>query len=232
MVKQFKRSSFDMKKMFRYDRWLRRWLEVAACCSLVWLGATARGAEDGSPNQIAREVRHELVTLPGYRVFDFLTYRIDGSKVTLFGQVTRPLVKSDAEKAVKSIEGVTGVDNEIEVLPVSQSDDRIRFAVYRAIYSKASLQKYQMGAVPPIHIIVKSHSVTLEGVVDSESDKDSAGLAAKGVPGVFKLTNHLSPLPNGSGILASLGGIVSFGQDGRTQIPGNSLKRDFAIRLC
>jgi hyperosmotically inducible periplasmic protein len=221
-----------MKTISRYNRLLRRRLLVAACCALVWPAAIARGAEDGSPNQIAREVRHELVTLPGYQVFDYLTYSIDGSKVTLFGQVTRPLVKSDAEKAVKSIEGVTSVDNEIDVLPVSQSDDRIRFAVYRAIYTNASLQKYQMGAVPPIHIIVKSHSVTLEGVVNSVGDKDSAGLAAKGVQGVFKLTNHLSALPNGSGILASLGDILSFGEDGRTQDPGNVFNRNFVIGLC
>jgi hyperosmotically inducible periplasmic protein len=181
---------------------LRRGLLVAACCSLAWPAATALGAENSALNRIAREVRHELVTLPGYRVFDYLTYRVDGSKVTLFGQVTRPRVKGDAEKAVQSIEGVTRVDNEIEVLPVSRSDDRIRFAVYRAIYSKASLQKYEIGAVPPIHIIVKNHNVTLEGVVNSVGDKDLAGLAAKGVSGVFKLTNHLSPLSDGSGILA------------------------------
>ena len=154
---------------------------------------------------------HELVTLPGYRVFDYLNYRIDGSKLTLFGQVTRPLLKSDAEKAVQSIEGVSSVDNRIEVLPASKLDDRIRFAVYRAIYSKPPLQKYQMGAVPPIHIIVKNHNVTLEGMVNSVDDKDLAGPAAKAVPGVFKLTNHLSPLSNGSGILAGLEGTVSTG---------------------
>jgi hyperosmotically inducible protein len=219
-----------MEKIFMFHRLLRRRLLVAACCSLVWPAATALGAEDGSPNRIAREVRHELVTLPGYRVFDYLTYRIDGSKVTLFGQVTRPLVKSDAEKAVKSIEGVTSVDNEIEVLPVSQLDDRIRFAVYRAIYSKSSLQKYQMGAVPPIHIIVKNHNVTLEGVVDSVGDKDLAGLAAKGVPGVFKLSNNLSPISHGSGILAGLGGITSIG-DGQTEVPESFLNPIFGLRL-
>jgi osmotically-inducible protein OsmY len=208
-----------------YHPLLKRRLLVAACCSLVWPATTALSAEDGSLNRIAREVRHELVTLPGYRVFDYLTYRVDGSKLTLFGQVTRPLVKSDAEKAVKSIEGVTSVDNEIEILPLSRSDDRIRFAVYRAIYSKAPLQKYQMGAVPPIHIIVKNHEVTLEGVVNSVGDKDLAGLAAKGVSGVFKLTNNLRPLSAGSGILAGLEGISSFSEDGQDQVPGNVLNR-------
>jgi hyperosmotically inducible periplasmic protein len=144
-------------------------------------------------------------------VFDYLTYRVDASKMTLFGQVTRPLVKGDAEKAVRSIEGVSSVDNEIEVLPVSRLDDRIRFAVYRAIYSKASLQKYQIGAVPPIHIVVKNHNVTLEGVVNSVGDKDLAGLAAKGVSGVSKLTNNLRPLSDGSGILADCFHSLVFG---------------------
>ena len=103
------------------------------------------------------------------------------------------------------------MDNQIEVLPASQLDDRIRFAVYRAIYSKPPLQKYQMGAVPPIHIIVKNHDVTLEGMVNSVSDRDLAGLAAKAVPNVFRLTNHLSPLFNGSGFLPGLEGTVSTG---------------------
>lgn len=145
------------------------------------------------PNQekIAREVRHELVMLPYYGVFDNLAYRVDGSKVTLFGQVTRPTLKSDAEHAVKKIEGVQNVDNEIEVLPLSPTDDRVRIATYRAIYSKAPLQRYQMGAVPPIHIIVKNGNITLVGVVDNEGDKDLAGLAANGVPGSFKVTNDL-----------------------------------------
>ena len=229
-MQELQRFGFDMEKILMFHRLLRRRQLVAACCSLVWLAGTALAAEDGSPKRIAREVRHELVTLPGYRVFDYLNYRIDGSKVTLFGQVTRPLVKSDAEKAVKSIEGVTSVDNEIEVLPRSQSDDLIRIAVYNALYSKAPLQKYQMGAVPPIHIIVKNHNVTLEGVVNSVGDKDLAGLAAKGVPGVFELTNHLSPLSDGSGILACVGGIPSIGE-GQTEVPESFLKLIFGLRL-
>src|SRR5438132_5297144 len=98
---------------------------------------------------LAKEVRHELVMLPYYGVFDNLAYRVDGSKVTLFGQVREPKLKDDAGKAVKGIEGVSAVDNQIEVLPVSGMDDQTRIAVYRAIYSKPTLQRYQMGAVPP-----------------------------------------------------------------------------------
>jgi hyperosmotically inducible protein len=140
---------------------------------------------------LIKEVRHELVTLPYYGVFDNLAYRVDGSKVTLFGQVRDPKLKSDAERAVKSIEGVSAIDNQIEVMPLSSMDDQTRMAVYRAIYSKSSLQRYQLGAVPPIHIIVKNGDVTLEGVVANEMDKNVAGLAANGVGSVHKVNNNL-----------------------------------------
>ena len=140
---------------------------------------------------LVKEVRHELVTLPYYGVFDNLAYRVDGSKVTLFGQVRDPKLKSDAERAVKSIEGVSAIDNQIEVMPFSSMDDQTRMAVYRAIYSKSSLQRYQLGAVPPIHIIVKNGDVTLEGVVANEMDKNVAGIAANGVGSVHKVNNNL-----------------------------------------
>ena len=140
---------------------------------------------------LVKEVRHELVTLPYYGVFDNLAYRVDGSKVTLFGQVRDPKLKSDAERAVKSIEGVSAIDNQIEVMPLSSMDDQTRMAVYRAIYSKSSLQRYQLGAVPPIHIIVKNGDVTLEGVVANEMDKNVAGIAGNGVGSVHKVNNNL-----------------------------------------
>ena len=140
---------------------------------------------------LVKEVRHELVTLPYYGVFDNLAYRVDGSKVTLFGQVRDPKLKSDAERAVKSIEGVSAIDNQIEVMPLSSMDDQTRMAVYRASYSKSSLQRYQLGAVPPIHIIVKNGDVTLEGVVANEMDKNVAGIAANGIGSVHKVINNL-----------------------------------------
>jgi hyperosmotically inducible protein len=140
---------------------------------------------------LVTEVRHQLVTLPYYGVFDNLSYRVDGSKVTLFGQVRDPVLKDNAGKAVKSIEGVSAVDNQIEVLPLSGMDDQTRMAVYRAIYSKPTLQRYQLGAVPPIHIIVKNGDVTLEGVVANQMDKQVAGMAANGVGGVHKVVNNL-----------------------------------------
>lgn len=160
--------------------------------TFLFLTFAALAAAQPNQDKISKEVRHELVMLPYYGVFDNLAYRVDGAKVTLFGQVTKPTLKSDAEHAVKRIEGVQNVDNEIEVLPLSPSDDRIRLATYRAIYSKPTLQRYQMGAVPPIHIIVKNGNITLVGVVDSEGDKNLAGIAANGVPGAFKVTNELA----------------------------------------
>jgi hyperosmotically inducible protein len=148
--------------------------------------ASSRGTE-----RIAREVRHELVMLPYYGVFDNLAFKVDGYNVTLMGQVTRPTLKSDAGNVVKKIECVELVHNEIEVLPPSPNDDRIRRATYNAIYGYASFNRYAFQAVPPIHIIVKSGNVTLEGVVANESDKNVAGVRANGVSGVFSVTNNL-----------------------------------------
>ena len=146
---------------------------------------------DATSDRITKEVRHELVMLPYYSVFDNLAYRVDGTRVTLLGQVTKPTLKSDAENVVKRVEGVTGVTNEIEVLPLSPNDDRLRIALYQAIFSKPTLQRYEMGAVPPIHIIVKNGNVTLVGVVSNQGDKTIAGMAANGVPGVFSVKNEL-----------------------------------------
>ena len=155
--------------------------------------AAVAGAPDSARGEerIAREVRHELVMLPYYGVFDNLAYRVEGSTVTLMGQVARPTLKSSAENVVKDIEGVTKVVNNIEVLPVSPNDDRIRVAVYRAVYGHTALNRYDMQAVPPIHIIVKNGNVTLEGIVLNEGDKNIANIQAKSVPGVFSVTNNL-----------------------------------------
>src|SRR5579872_5341217 len=141
--------------------------------------------------RLQKEVRHELVMLPMYYVFDNLAYKVEGGTVTLFGQVTRPTLKSDAEKAVKGIEGVDRVENRIEVLPLSPNDDRIRRAVYRAIYGTEGLDRYGLRAVPTIHIIVKNGHVSLEGAVANEGDKNLANIKANGVSGVFSVTNNL-----------------------------------------
>jgi hyperosmotically inducible protein len=143
-------------------------------------------------DRIVKEVRHELVMLPYYGVFDNLAYKVDpDGTVTLIGQVARPTLKSDAENVVKRIEGVTKVVNTIEVLPTSPMDDRIRRATYRAIYGDPALSLYQVRAVPPIHIIVKNGHVTLEGAVAREMDKTIAGMRANSVSGVFSVDNNL-----------------------------------------
>ncbi len=141
--------------------------------------------------KLYKEVRHQLVMLPWYSVFDNLEYKVDGDKVILMGQVTRPVLKSDAAAAVKSIEGVSSVVNNIEVLPPSPMDDQLRRAVYRAIYGDAGLSRYSIQAVPSVHIIVKNGNVTLEGVVDNETDKNLARLRANQVPNVFSVKNNL-----------------------------------------
>jgi len=141
--------------------------------------------------RLERLVRHELVMLPYYSVFDNLVFKVEGNQVELLGQVNRPTLKPDAERVVKAIEGVEGVKNSIEVLPVSPHDDRIRLAVYRAIYGHTALQRYGVQAVPPIHIIVKNGNVSLEGVVANAGDKNIAGIQANGVSGVFSVTNNL-----------------------------------------
>ncbi len=150
-----------------------------------------RSPSEKSQTRLQKEVRHELVTLPFYDVFDNLAYRVDGTDVTLLGQVTLPNKKSDAETAVKQIEGVGRVINQIEVLPVSPNDDRIRLAVYRAIYGTPGLDRYSLRAVPTIHIVVKNGNVTLEGAVGTEMDKTLAGIKANGVSGVFSVKNNL-----------------------------------------
>lgn len=150
--------------------------------------------DTGSPaaSRIVREVRHELIMLPYYGVFDDLGFTVDGGTVTLMGEVTRPVLKSDAGNVVKRIEGVTSVVNNVEVLPLSPNDNRIRIATYRAIYGDPALStRYGYRALPPIHIIVKNGHVRLEGIVANEGDKNIAGIRANGVPGAFSVENDL-----------------------------------------
>lgn len=149
-----------------------------------------------SQDRITREVRHELLMLPWFGVFDNIAFKVEGSTVTLLGQVVRPSLKSDAENSIKHIEGVEKVDNKIEVLPPSPMDDQLRLALYRAIYGYPNLEKYALGVQKPIRIIVKNGHVTLEGVVDNDADKNVAGLRANGVPNIFSVTNNLQVVPS------------------------------------
>jgi hyperosmotically inducible periplasmic protein len=178
----------------------RTFLGVVAALVMVFalgtslLAATSnQGQRDPAREQayLTKEVRHELIMLPWLSVFDNLQYKVDGTKVTLLGQVVQPTLKEDAGRVVKNVEGVTDVDNQIQVLPASQMDDGIRHQEFRAIYSFPALSRYAWGAIPQIHIIVNNGHVTLEGIVDNQGDKDMAGLRANTVPNVFSVTNNL-----------------------------------------
>ena len=156
-------------------------------------GSGSFAASAAQSPKIIKEVRHELATLPYYGVFDWLEYEVTADNtVILRGQVVRPTTKSDAEARVKDIEGVSRVVNEIEVLPVSPNDDRLRVALYRAIYGwNSPLFRYGHQSVPPIHIVVKNGRATLKGIVDSKGDANLAYVKARGVPGLFDVKNEL-----------------------------------------
>jgi hyperosmotically inducible periplasmic protein len=174
---------------------MKRTIQNIALAAVLALGAVPMFAGTGNPpvQDLASQVRHELVMIPYYSVFDDLSYSVDNSSgvVTLAGDVTRPVVKDDAERSVKRLPGVTQVIDNIRVLPLSTFDNRIRQAEYRAIFGFAGLYRYAMGTQPSIHIIVDNGHVTLIGVVDREADKDVANIRANSVPGVFSVTNNL-----------------------------------------
>ena len=159
------------------------------------IGASPIFAGTGNPpvQDLVSQVRHELVMIPYYSVFDDLSFSVDSATgvVTLTGDVNNPVVKTDAERSVKRLPGVTKVVDKINILPPSGSDNRIRAAEYRAIFGYSDLYRYAMGAIPSIHIVVDFGHVTLTGVVDSQADKDTAYIRANSVPGVFSVTNNL-----------------------------------------
>jgi hyperosmotically inducible protein len=145
---------------------------------------------------LVQQVRHELVMLPYYTIFDDLAFRVDGTAVTLMGEVTNPVLKSDAGNVVKHIEGVTQVNNEIQVLPLSPMDNQIRRAEFRAIYGDPEIgDRYGHQALPSIHIIVNNGHVKLEGMVNNQGDKNLIGIRANSVPDVFSVENDLQVAP-------------------------------------
>ena len=155
--------------------------------------AGAAQQRDSRTLRLETDVQRELLSLPNYSVFDHLAFRIEpGGTVRLLGQVTRPTLKTDAERRLKNVEGIDQIINDIEVLPVSPNDDRIRLAVARNIYRSDALDRYGFQTQPSIRIIVKQGRVTLEGVVDSEADKAVAAIKAREVSGVFEVKNNLS----------------------------------------
>jgi hyperosmotically inducible protein len=182
-----------------------KWKFVAVLYFSLALLAIGPGAQNGlaqaampsNPAQarIQKEVRHELLMLPYFTVFDNIAFQVQGDTVTLIGDVTQPALKSDAENVIKHIEGVGQVVNKINVLPPAPMDSQSRVALYRAIYGFPALEKYAMGVQKPIRIIVNMGKVTLEGVIDTQADKDMVGLRANTVPGIFSVTNNLQVAP-------------------------------------
>jgi hyperosmotically inducible periplasmic protein len=180
---------------------MRKILGLLAAFTLFILPGTIAAQSDhndafvrgpAGENRLMQETRHQLVMLPYYTIFDDLAFRVNGSTVTLLGDVTNPVLKSDAGNVVKRIEGVTQVDNQIQVLPPSPMDDQIRRAMFRAIYGDPQIDdRYGHQALPSIHIIVKNGHVKLEGVVGSQMDKNLINVRANGVPNVFSVENNL-----------------------------------------
>lgn len=163
---------------------------MAIAASATVAAPRTTGTESSNSQRVVKQIREELVMLPYYGVFDNLSYKVAGSTVTLYGQVTRPTTRSDAVRRVAKIAGVEQVVNNIQVLPLSSFDDSIRVRTYRAVFSSAGLYRYGMGANPSIHIIVNGGQLTLEGVVNNRMDKQLAYMAASGVFGTFSVTNN------------------------------------------
>jgi hyperosmotically inducible protein len=172
---------------------------LARTANAVSSDRTGNVANDTPSNaHLAKQVRHKLVMLPYYGVFDNLAYSIDGGRVTLLGQVVRPSTRSDAARSVAEIKGVTQVVNKIEVLPLSNFDNSLRTRTYQAIARSGSLQRYLAGGNPSLHIVVSRGQVTLTGVVGNKMDKQLAYTAARGVSGAFSVTNNLEVEGEGS----------------------------------
>jgi hyperosmotically inducible protein len=167
-------------------------LGIGMMASALSLSAQNAVASERGMERIEKQVKHELNMLPYVNAFDYLTFTVNADNtVTLSGEVTNPVVKSDAGNVVKRIEGVERVNNQIQVLPVSFMDDGLRRRLFRTIYGYPGLQKYTLGVQKPIRIIVENGHVTLMGIVDSEMDKNIAGIRANGVPGIFSVDNQL-----------------------------------------
>ena len=165
--------------------------KLLASLAFIATAALVPAAPSRPLTPLENKVRHELVTLPYLNVFDDISFRVDGGVVTLFGEVTKPVLKRDAANAVKRLEGVARVDNQIEVLPLSSFDDGIRIRTARAIFGYTPLQRYGLGAQPSIHIIVKNGNVTLTGYVSNNMDRQLAVTRANQIPGVFSVRDQL-----------------------------------------
>lgn len=162
-------------------------------CNAFGASTTKANPQGALSARVIRQVRHELVTLPYYGVFDWLQFEVrPENTVVLRGEVVKPTTKSDAEARVKDVDGVSKVVNEIEILPLSPQDDRLRRAVYRKLYGYDSpLFRYAVQSIPSIHIIIKNGHATLKGVVANKGDAQLAYMRARSVPGLFNVKTEL-----------------------------------------
>lgn len=162
---------------------------------LLGLGVAGAATKDNGPltdAQIAAKVAHEIRMYPQYSIWDNINIRVNDGNVEIMGQVNQPYKKADFGRLAQHVAGVRSVTNEVEVLPLSTFDDRLRLQVARAIYRDPVLSRYGIQAVPPIHIIVDNGHVTLEGVVNNEMEKNVAGIRANGAGLSFgQVTNNL-----------------------------------------
>lgn len=176
-------------------KYLRSFLIFAVAIiglSSVTVSAQTNAYGKNTTQGIERQVRKEILMLPYYGLFDAISFKVEGSTVYLYGSVVQPTTKSSAKRVVQSISGVSDVVNNIEVLPLSNFDNQIRYAVVREFDSRGgSLYRYLQGTNPSMRIIVKNGHVSLEGYVSSRGDANLANILANGVPGVFSVQNNL-----------------------------------------
>lgn len=168
-----------------------KYIATTIAAGIGLMGGSLLASTNPAPRTLEEQVRHEILMVPYIGVFDNLNYQVDNGVVTLSGEVVDPVRKTDVENVVKSIPGVTAVNDQIEVLPLSPMDNQIRFRTLRTLLRSAPLDKYFQGVQPSIRIIVKNGDVTLDGVVLNAGDRQIAYMAANGVPGVFSVTNNL-----------------------------------------
>ena len=168
-----------------------KYIATTIVAGIGLIGGSLLAANNPTPRTLEDQVRHEILMVPYLGVFDNVNYQVDNGVVTLSGQVVDPVRKSDIANVVKSIPGVTAVNDQIEVLPLSPMDNQIRARTLRTLLRSAPLDKYFQGVQPSIRIIVKNGDVTLAGVVINSGDRQIAYMAANGVPGVFSVTNNL-----------------------------------------
>lgn len=169
-------------------------IKITSIAAALLLAATLWAApqqENASDAKISQEVRHQVLMTPYYSIFDIIEYSVNDGTVTLRGWTLEPGVKSSVVGAVKKIDGVKNVVDQIKEESISSADQQIRQAEYRSIYGFSPLFKYAWGAVPPIHIIVNNGHVALYGIVDNQSDKQMVLQRAKLVPGTFGVEDHL-----------------------------------------